>query len=67
MAKAHGERLSLKDLLDELKQFESRYGMSSDEFYEKFNKGEMGDSADVIEWAGLYEWALRKEPKAAKR
>jgi hypothetical protein len=45
----------LNDLVQWLKQFEKKFGMSTIEFYQKFRAGKMGDSMDVIEWAGLYE------------
>lgn len=37
--------------------------MSSEEFFNKMEKGEMGDSLDFIEWAGEYELLLRTEQK----
>jgi hypothetical protein len=45
----------LDALVEELKQFEKKFGMSTVEFYRKFCAGKMGDSMDVIKWAGLYE------------
>ena len=45
----------LKQYETDLKDFESRYRMSSDSFYEKFEAGEMGDSMDFFEWSGLIE------------
>jgi hypothetical protein len=38
-----------------LKEFEQRYGMVSTTFYKQFESGELGDSGDFFEWAGLYE------------
>ena len=29
--------------------------MSSEDCYRRFMAGELGDSADLIEWVGLYE------------
>lgn len=43
------------DLLAELKRFEKKFGMSTLEFYEKFCRGKMEDSTDVLVWVGLYE------------
>lgn len=34
--------------------FEQKYGMSSAEFYEKYQRGEMGDEMDFVRWAGRY-------------
>ncbi len=43
----------------ELMEFEGRYGMSSDLFYEKFEAGKIGDEMDYFEWSGLIE--LRRD------
>lgn len=43
----------------DLQAFESRYGMLSDEFYAKFEAGELGDAMDFFEWAGIIE--LRRD------
>jgi hypothetical protein len=42
----------------ELAPFEQQYGMRSAECYQRFTAGEMGDSADIMEWMGLYEDVL---------
>ena len=42
----------------ELAPFEQQYGMLSGECYRRFLAGEMGDSADIMEWMGLYEDVL---------
>lgn len=39
----------------DLREFEHRYGLNSDTFYQKFQSGELGDDMDYFEWAGLYE------------
>jgi hypothetical protein len=41
--------------------------MSTVEFYRKFCAGKMGDSMDVIEWAGLYKGYLRLMQRLTKR
>lgn len=46
---------SLKQVLGEMRKMEDRYGMSTLEFYSRFIKGEVGDSADFVSWAGDYE------------
>lgn len=46
---------SLQECIQELQQFEKKFGMSSIEFYEKFRAGKMGDKADIMRWAGEYE------------
>ena len=42
----------------ELAPFEQQYGMSSAECHRRFMAGEVGDSADIMEWMGLYEDVL---------
>ena len=51
-------RLRLERYNEELQKFEARYGMKSDEFYRRFEAGELGDAMDFFEWAGLYELRL---------
>lgn len=38
-----------------LREFEEKYGMTSEEFYREFQSGHLGDAEDFIIWAGLYE------------
>ncbi len=42
------------ELSSELDQFEQQYALSSTEFYEKFEHGEMGDEIDFVDWAGAW-------------
>jgi len=42
-----------------VRAFETRYNMQSDEFYAKFEAGELGDAMDFFEWAGIIE--LRRD------
>ncbi len=43
------------NLRRELAQFERRYRISSEECWNRFEAGELGDDADYFEWTGLYE------------
>jgi hypothetical protein len=54
-------------LVDDLKEFEQKFGMSTVEFYRKFCAGKMGDDNDVIEWAGLYRGYIRLLQRLTKR
>ena len=45
----------LADVQKELEPFEQQYGVNSKECYQRFMAGEMGDSADMVEWMGLYD------------
>lgn len=31
-----------------------KYGMTTDQFIEKYSRGEMADTPDFVEWSGLY-------------
>jgi hypothetical protein len=42
-------------LRDQLAVFESRYGLTTPEFYERFESGEMSDDADFFEWSATWE------------
>ncbi len=44
---------------EEIEGFEKRYEMSSEEFLDKFEQGELGDAQDFFEWWGLAR-GLRK-------
>lgn len=35
--------------------FENRYGMETEDFYDKYSKGQMDDSIDFIEWSNDYQ------------
>lgn len=48
-------RLRLERYERDLHEFERRYGMESEMFYQRFEAGELGDAMDFFEWAGLYE------------
>ncbi len=45
----------LKRYEADLKEFEARYRMPSDSFYEKFEAGKLGDATDFFEWSGLID------------
>ena len=48
----------LFDLSRELFTFEDKYNMTSESFYGRFMRGEMGDDMPFIKWAGCYELYL---------
>ena len=43
----------LAQLTERLKVFEQRYGMSTEDFYQKFRAGELGDEMDFVEWSAF--------------
>jgi hypothetical protein len=47
----------------DLLQYESKYKMSSEEFYDMFNQGKADDRDDFIIWAGLYEMLNKNEKR----
>jgi hypothetical protein len=49
----------------DLNVYEDKYQLSSDSFYDKFERGEVEDSKDFILWAGLYEMQLDSKKKLA--
>ena len=42
-------------LATELQKYEKKFAMSSAEFFEKYERGEMGDSEEVVAWAAYYQ------------
>lgn len=51
------ERFVIQDHITEcqkeMKQFEKKYSMNSDEFIDKFNKGKLDDRDEFIKWFSL--------------
>ena len=43
------------DIYESMKYFEKKYGMKTEEFYNKFVKGELGDDMDFFEWKASSE------------
>jgi hypothetical protein len=49
---------ALAALIRSLVTYEQRYQMSSTDFYARYQKREIEDSTDAIEWAGDYQHYL---------
>ena len=45
----------LSDLCENMKYFEKKYGMKTEEFYKKFLSGALGDDMDFFEWKASKE------------
>ncbi len=45
----------LTDLQQRLQAFETQYKLSSADFYQQFQAGELGDDMDFVEWSIFYE------------
>jgi len=51
-----------------LHALEAQYHLGSDEFYHRFQAGDLGDSADMFEWSAFYQmWLSIREQLAALR
>lgn len=64
----NGSTMTLGDILQslhalegQLRQFEERYRLRSDDFYRLVQDGRLEQSADFIEWFGLYEIKCKRE------
>lgn len=51
LVEAH--EMTLDEVKTELKEYERLYGMTSDEFYEKWKRGEADWVAESVDWSGL--------------
>jgi hypothetical protein len=49
---------ALEALVREMVVYERQYGMSTEEFYQKYCDGQLEDSRDFVEWAGDYQQYL---------
>ena len=51
-----GRRLiDIKKLKSEMSSFEKRFNMSSEDAWRAYNRGDLGDDMDIMEWMALYE------------
>lgn len=51
-------RTELQRLTARLSDYEQQYHMTSDDFYQRFRKGELGDDMDLVEWSIF--WDMRQ-------
>jgi hypothetical protein len=58
-------RKDVEELRADLLKFEERFGMASEEFYNQFEAGEMGDDADFIEWASFFDMYQHSQRRLA--
>ena len=56
-------QLELRTTEEKIKRFEEKYSMSSNEFLERYTRGELGDEEEFIEWYGELKFLekIRKE------
>ncbi|HYA42575.1 MAG TPA: hypothetical protein VEF34_14815 [Syntrophobacteraceae bacterium] len=57
---------ALVALAKRLSLYEDHYRLESEEFYDRFSKGRLEDSADFVEWANDYEHYLSIRSKIEK-
>jgi hypothetical protein len=50
-------RLQLEDIERVLADYEKQYGMSSAEFFQKYDSGQTDDRMDYVEWSSLTQMA----------
>ncbi len=46
------------NIQEKLQRFEKAYQLPSHEFFQRFEAGLLGDSADFVEWSAFYEMSL---------
>lgn len=47
--------MTLEEVVEALKKYERKYGMTSKEFYKKWKKGETYLVSESVDWSGLFE------------
>jgi hypothetical protein len=45
----------LTEIQQHLAAFEQKYELTSEEFYLRYEDGQLGDSADFMEWSSFYD------------
>lgn len=52
----------IKEIEIDLQNFEQQYQLSSQQFYQQFKAGKLGDNMDFIEWSASYQmWCSLQE------
>ncbi len=58
----HIIQVEIQDLEKDLKAFEEQYQLSSEQFYQQFKTGQLGDDIDFVEWSAFYQmWCSLQE------
>ncbi len=58
---------AIAPLIRSLVVYEQRYQMSSADFYARYQRGKMEDSADFVEWAGDYQQYLQLKEEVEEK
>ena len=53
--KIHQLEKEILELKNELKKFEKKYRLSSEQFSNKFQSGKLGDNLDFTDWIAIYK------------
>ncbi len=53
------DKADLAVLKQDLSALEKQYAMPSDEFFQRYTAGDLGDDADFVEWNALYKMYSR--------
>ncbi|MCX6043585.1 MAG: hypothetical protein NT075_00620 [Chloroflexi bacterium] len=53
------DQTQLIELANQLAVYEERFGLASEQFYEKYKAGQQGDDEDSFEWQVLYQMYTR--------
>jgi hypothetical protein len=56
-SQAGRDGIVLRDLERDLRELEAQYEMSSADFHERWQRGELADTADFMDWNALYQMA----------
>ena len=56
------QKMTFEQLSERLREYETRYGFSTIEFYRRYQEGELGDDDDTMLWVGLYHLYLTSLP-----
>ena len=53
----------VKTLKEELKIYEAKYELNSDEFIKRFDSGKIGDEEDFFSWYSIYDIMMQVKDK----
>jgi hypothetical protein len=56
------KKLSFEEISQKLSEYEKIFGYSTIEFYHQYQNGNLGDSQEMLMWAGLYHLYLTSLP-----
>jgi len=54
-------KIGIEKTTQKLQKLEQQFGIKSQQFYQEFQTGNMGDNIEYIKWAGEYETLLQLE------